>query len=180
MTTGHLSEIELQQYALDESACAGELREHVAACDNCRTEVMVYRLLLTGIKEEPKAEFSFDVVGLVLSQLPEAGVGAVAPEAAGTEAAPGFAAGLQDALPGVPAREGVAAWSLSTWLQALAFTCTIAIPLFLFRKNIRNLFTEVSVFFMYAIVAAAAVVLFIGMRSLYLKYQKQLRILNYY
>jgi len=86
MTTGHLSEIELQQYALDESACAGELREHVAACDNCRTEVMVYRLLLTGIKEEPKAEFSFDVVGLVLSQLPEAGVGAVAPEAAGTEA----------------------------------------------------------------------------------------------
>ena len=179
MITRHLSEIELQQYALDESACAGELREHVAVCDNCRTEVMVYRLMLTGIKEEPKAEFSFDVVGLVLSQLPEAGVEAVAPEAAATETV----SGLQGELPGSigqRTKRGIGRWSLSTWLQALAFICTVAVPLFLFRKNIWNLFTEVSVFFMYAIVAAAAIAIFIGMRSLYRRYQNQLRILNYY
>lgn len=176
MTTGHLSETALQQYALDESAAPMECREHIAACDNCRAEAMTYRLLFAGIKEQPEPAFDFDVAGLVLAQLPAepaAVPGALTDELAG---------GPQGAGPGMApaARRRFGKWSLSTWLQAFVFSCTVAVPLYLFRRNISNVFTEVSVFFMYVIVAAAATAVFFQMRSMYRKYRRQLRILNYY
>lgn len=169
MTTGHLSETALQQYALDESAAPMECREHIAACDNCRAEAMTYRLLFAGIKEQPEPAFDFDLAGLVLAQLP----GGVQGE---------LQSGMPAAVPGMaPAvRRHLGKWSLSTWLQAFVFSCTVAVPLYLFRRNISNVFTEVSVFFMYVIVAAAATAVFFQMRSMYRKYRRQLRILNYY
>ncbi|MHA4811448.1 anti-sigma factor [Flavitalea flava] len=157
MTTGHLSEMELQQYALDEPACTKETREHIEACTNCQAEVMTYRLLFAGIKQQPKPEFAFDLSGLVLSQL---------------------TVGLKSELPGARAR--VRSFSFSAWLLVLFTTCTVGIPIYLFRKNIWNMFSEISGFFLYIILVAAAIAVISRMVGMYRKFRRQIQTLNYY
>ena len=95
MTTRHLSETELQQYALDGAAAPKEYSEHIAVCENCRAEAMTYRSLFAAIKEQPEPAFDFDIAGLVLSQLP----GGVPGE-------------LQSGMPA--ARRPLRKWTLST------------------------------------------------------------------
>jgi hypothetical protein len=75
MTNKHLSEQEIQLYALDKEGCGENLKTHVQSCHACRAEVQTYLQLFSAISEQPKPVFSFDLSGLVLQQLPETKTG---------------------------------------------------------------------------------------------------------
>lgn len=70
MLNRHLSEEEIQQYTLDESHAGPGIGEHVRLCEACKTKVETYRLLFTGINQQPEPRFDFDLSELVLAQLP--------------------------------------------------------------------------------------------------------------
>ena len=70
--------------------------------------------------------------------------------------------------------------SFFTYVLAVIVFCTIGIPLYLFRKNILNMFTEISTFFMYTIVAATIIIVLFKIMDMYKRYQKQMRALNFY
>ncbi|MDP4130114.1 MAG: hypothetical protein Q8918_01835 [Bacteroidota bacterium] len=70
MNTGHPSEKEIQQYALDKSDCPMELAEHISSCESCSAGVDGYQLLFSGIKQQSKPSFDFDLTVIVLRQLP--------------------------------------------------------------------------------------------------------------
>jgi hypothetical protein len=112
-------------------------------------EAATYQALFSGIKEEPKPVFAFDVPALVLSRLP-AGKARSSPD------------------------------PVLAWLVALLVVATIGIPLFLFRKNLENMFGEVSAFFLYAILAAAIIIVLFTLMDMYKKHQKQMKALNFY
>lgn len=70
MLTKHLTEEELQLYALNSSACEAAIESHVQLCEECKAKISSYQLLFTGIKEQPAPSFDFDLSKAVLSQLP--------------------------------------------------------------------------------------------------------------
>jgi hypothetical protein len=69
MITKHLTEEEIQQYALDRSDCETKVIEHIHSCEECKLKAAAYQLLFTGIKEQPQPSFDFDLSELVLEQL---------------------------------------------------------------------------------------------------------------
>jgi hypothetical protein len=69
MVNNHLSEEEVQDYALNSSACDAIIAAHVLLCDACKTRVENYRVLFTGIKQQPEPVFDFNLEALVLSKL---------------------------------------------------------------------------------------------------------------
>ena len=70
MVIKHLSDDEVQQYAVDKSNCEKRITEHIHVCDECRSKADVYQLLITGIKQQPLAAFNFDLSASVLQLLP--------------------------------------------------------------------------------------------------------------
>src|SRR5678810_1233381 len=70
MVTKHLTDDEVQQYAVNKSSCEKRMAEHIHLCEECRTKVEVYQLLITGIKQQPQPAFDFDLSKMVLQQLP--------------------------------------------------------------------------------------------------------------
>lgn len=69
MNTKHLSDDELQQYALNSADCNSNIAEHVHFCEDCNATVESYRLLFTGISEQEVPAFEFDLSELVVKQL---------------------------------------------------------------------------------------------------------------
>jgi hypothetical protein len=70
MTTNHLTEDELQQYAMDSVGCASTIRDHILLCEDCKAKAASYQLLFSGINQQPAPVFDFDLQQLVLAQLP--------------------------------------------------------------------------------------------------------------
>lgn len=70
MVTKHLTDEEVQQYAIDKHGCEKRIAEHIHLCEECRTKAEVYQLLITGIKQQPQHAFDFDLSKLVIKQLP--------------------------------------------------------------------------------------------------------------
>lgn len=70
MVLKHLTDDEVQQYAVDKSNCEKRIAEHIHLCEECRSKVEVYQLLITGIKQQPQSTFDFDLSKMVLQQLP--------------------------------------------------------------------------------------------------------------
>lgn len=66
----HLTDDEVQQFVVDKLNCEKAIFEHVHLCDGCKTKIEVYRLLVTGIKQQPQPAFDFDLSATVLHQLP--------------------------------------------------------------------------------------------------------------
>jgi hypothetical protein len=157
MTNAHPSDLELQQYALDKSGCPGQTATHIENCEDCRAAVASYLALFTGIKSQPKPSFDFDLSDLVLKQLPQAAIGK--------------RAWTWTEIPG---------FGLAAWLMSAICCCTIAVPLYLFRKNIWNMFAEIPGYFVYIILAAALVIVLLRIMDMYRKYQKQIDALNFY
>lgn len=71
MTTKHLLELEIQQYALDKASCSTQIIDHIQACQACRLKAEAYRHIFEGIKEQPKPLFDFNLADLVMNQLPQ-------------------------------------------------------------------------------------------------------------
>ena len=70
MVTKHLTDDEVQQYALDKPNCEKRIAGHIHFCEECRAKAEVYELMMTGIKQRPQAAFDFNLSELVLRQLP--------------------------------------------------------------------------------------------------------------
>jgi len=70
MLTKHLTDDEIQLYALDDQVCEIKIIEHIKLCSQCKARVEAYQLLFTGIKQQPESSFNFDLSALVLAQLP--------------------------------------------------------------------------------------------------------------
>ena len=69
MNTKHLTDDELQHYALNSAGCDSTIAEHVLFCEDCKAAVETYRLLFTGISEQEAPAFDFDLSELVVKQL---------------------------------------------------------------------------------------------------------------
>ena len=69
MINSHPKEKEIQEYAINPSACSREIMEHIESCAHCREEMMSYQFLYAGFKQQPRPVFDFDVAALVLPQL---------------------------------------------------------------------------------------------------------------
>ncbi|MEP7372504.1 MAG: hypothetical protein ABI675_03885 [Chitinophagaceae bacterium] len=66
----HLTDEEIQEYALDSSTSGTLMTGHVSSCEECKARVANYQLLFSGIKQQPPASFDFDLAELVITQLP--------------------------------------------------------------------------------------------------------------
>ena len=69
MNTKHLTDDELQQYALNSADCDSVITEHVHFCEDCKAAVESYRLLFTGISQQEVPAFDFNLSELVVMQL---------------------------------------------------------------------------------------------------------------
>jgi hypothetical protein len=156
MSNTHASEMELQQYASDKAGCPEVVIAHIEACANCQAEVAAYRLLFTGIRDQPAPAFDFDVSALLLPQLTTA----PAPPAEGQ-----LASGAGRRFPYL--------------MAALIFGVT-GIPAYLLRKNIFYAFTGISSFFLYVILAAALIAVLWRVLDMYRKYQQRMDRLHFY
>ena len=70
MVTKHVTDDEVQQYAVDKTNCEKRIVAHIHLCEECRSKAEVYQLLITGIKQQPQPAFNFDLSELVVQQLP--------------------------------------------------------------------------------------------------------------
>ena len=69
MNSEHLTEEEIQQYALDKTKCDVYMQQHVASCERCGAQVNTYAALYAGLQEVEKPSFEFDVAALIQSQI---------------------------------------------------------------------------------------------------------------
>lgn len=69
MVNKHLTDDEVQQYAIDKFKCKESIAGHIHFCEQCRAKVEVYQLLISGIKQQPGVAFDFDLSAAVLGQL---------------------------------------------------------------------------------------------------------------
>lgn len=69
MNTTHLTDEELQQFAMNSSSFDSSIAEHVHFCEHCKEAVETYRLLFDGIHEQEVPAFEFDLSALVVKQL---------------------------------------------------------------------------------------------------------------
>jgi len=70
MVTKHLTDDEVQQYAVDKPNCEKRIAEHIHLCEECRSKVEVYQVLITGTKQLPQPAFDFDLSASILQLLP--------------------------------------------------------------------------------------------------------------
>ena len=70
MVRKHLIDDEVQQYAIDKRGCEKWIAEHIHLCEECRSKVEVYQLLITEIKQQSQPAFDFDLSKMVLQQIP--------------------------------------------------------------------------------------------------------------
>jgi len=69
MIAGHLSENDIQQYVSDSLLCEQSIIEHIESCQGCKEKAETYRILFSGIEQQAKPAFEFNLADLVLSQL---------------------------------------------------------------------------------------------------------------
>ncbi|HTQ65776.1 MAG TPA: hypothetical protein VMI12_13325 [Puia sp.] len=70
MKDQHLSDADIQQFVLDKTECASNLVSHMQYCPYCREKAETYLIIISGIKQESKASFDFDLTSLVLEKIP--------------------------------------------------------------------------------------------------------------
>lgn len=71
MKNTHLTDEEIQQYALDAKNCPRLWIEHIQYCPHCQQQAQAYQLLFEGIETQEKVIFDFDLANLVMEQLPQ-------------------------------------------------------------------------------------------------------------
>jgi anti-sigma factor RsiW len=70
MNQEHLSENELQQFALVQPETDHEMAAHVHACAKCAAAVANYRAMFAALSTMEKPVFSFDLENLIMGKLP--------------------------------------------------------------------------------------------------------------
>ncbi|SHN33564.1 hypothetical protein [Mucilaginibacter sp. OK098] len=69
MNNDHLSEAEIQEYALGTAGL--NTKEHIGSCAICEAKAANYRLIFSAMDQLPQPAFDFDVTSLMLAQLPQ-------------------------------------------------------------------------------------------------------------
>lgn len=69
MISKHLSGNDIQQYVSDPLLCEQYIIQHIESCDACKEKAEPYRILFSGIAQQAKPEFDFNLADLVISQL---------------------------------------------------------------------------------------------------------------
>ena len=69
-TADHLSDIEIQQHALDAGNSGFAAATHIAQCRHCARRVAFYQKMARGMSALPAEAFDFDLTKAVLAQLP--------------------------------------------------------------------------------------------------------------
>lgn len=70
MNTKHLSDQELQEYALDGENCPPQFNEHIQLCKFCRQKAELYQLMFSPTVKPSGPMFDFDIAESVMQQLP--------------------------------------------------------------------------------------------------------------
>jgi hypothetical protein len=65
----HLSEIEIQDYVLQQMKSETHIAGHLQTCSHCKLRVEEYQLLFNAIKAQPEPAFDFDLSAIVLSEI---------------------------------------------------------------------------------------------------------------
>lgn len=73
MTNNHLNDDEIQQYILQKAECGIDIIEHMRNCETCKINADQYYLFFEAIKQQDKPVFDFNLVDLVIEQLPKSG-----------------------------------------------------------------------------------------------------------
>jgi len=69
MIAEHLSENDIQQYVSDSLHCEQSITEHIKSCYICKEKAETYQILFSGIQQQQKHEFDFNLTDLVIAQL---------------------------------------------------------------------------------------------------------------
>ncbi len=69
MIKNHLSEIDLQQYALSPAESEPDLISHISICSSCKQKAETYQQLFSAIEQQAAPFFDFDLENIVLSQI---------------------------------------------------------------------------------------------------------------
>jgi hypothetical protein len=69
MINKHLTDEEIQEYAIDKTKCDFKLGEHLHVCEDCKEKVSAYRLLFNALKQQPDPSFDFNLSESVISKL---------------------------------------------------------------------------------------------------------------
>ena len=69
MMREHLSEEELQSIAMGQQNAGAETKLHIESCTSCQQQIAVYKIIVSGINEQPAAIFDSDLENAVLQQL---------------------------------------------------------------------------------------------------------------
>ena len=67
--TDHLSEMEIQQYVLEEGNTPAAIRAHIHACEVSRVKAANYRLIFKEVSEAALPVMEGDIAALVLAKL---------------------------------------------------------------------------------------------------------------
>ncbi len=67
----HLTEEEIQEYVLNKAGCTADNIMHLASCHDCQARADQYAVLFSGIEEQEKPVFDFDVAAFIMPQLSE-------------------------------------------------------------------------------------------------------------
>ncbi len=70
MKASHLSDEEIQTYALRLDTVSEEIHTHIQECELCRQKAHAYQLLFTTLEKPVAPVFDFDLAAAVIQQLP--------------------------------------------------------------------------------------------------------------
>lgn len=70
----HLTEEAIQQYVLEPWACAKAVQAHMEDCVHCRQVANEYKLLFSGLKEQERPAFDFDLAEMVAVAIEKEGL----------------------------------------------------------------------------------------------------------
>lgn len=150
MNTKHLTDDELQQYALNSEGCDLTITEHVHFCEDCKAAVETYRLVFTGIREQEVPAFEFDLSEEVVKQLQTFPKTKVLPE------------------------------DFFMYLFSFVMIIITGVMLYFFRWYIIELFRSADNFAVYLTVASVTVLLIFLCVDQYKIYQQKMEAIDFY
>ena len=69
MTTAHLTDEEIQLFAIDRENASIGVTDHMTECAICRMQAAAYKTVLVAVQQQEVPVFDFDLADLVVSQL---------------------------------------------------------------------------------------------------------------
>ena len=164
MTTTHLSDDMIQQFALEAQGIDEPSETHIAGCKYCQLRAENYRVLFTRVAQQPPATFDFDISALVLNQLPPAGINRMATLPQPTPAR-------------VRASRGKS--TLAIVVACMFLTGAISAALYFMQDYFGDILSGLSIMITYLIIITVLLVLGFLVYDEYVKHNKQIDSLDF-